>query len=115
MEQQQEVDAFREAFELPDLEGAEAAAAGTAAKRQKTAGSSSGAAAKKDKPAQPSTLAEWRAAQLDGRLAALTNPILKGFCSEHGLPVGGKKDDLLQRVVAYLDTLPGDAGAGDAA
>ena len=102
---------LREAFELPDLEGAEAAAAGTAAKRQKTTGTG----ATKDKPAQPSTLAEWRAAHLDGRLSGLTNPLLKGFCSEHGLPVGGRKDDLLGRIVSYLDTLPEDAGAGDAA
>jgi hypothetical protein len=39
-----------------------------------------------------------------GELAGLTNPTLKGYCSENKLPQTGKKDDLVARVTEHLAT-----------
>ena len=33
----------------------------------------------------------------------MTNPTLKAFCKERGLPVSGKKDELLARAEAFLE------------
>ena len=112
-ERQPAVDAFREAFQLPDAEGAEEAAGG---KKQKTSGGGGGGGVKKEKAATPTTLAEWINAHVAGRLASLTNPILKEFCKQQGLPVGGKKDDLLARVIDFLEEkMQEEAAAGGGA
>jgi ATP-dependent DNA helicase 2 subunit 1 len=105
-----EMAAFRKAFELPDIDGAEALAGGPA-KRQRTA------APKEEKLSLSgsSPMAEWVAAHMQGRLSTLTNPTLKEFLKEHGLPVGGKKDDLIARVHDFIElTIAQDAAQGEA-
>ena len=49
----------------------------------------------------------------------MTNPALKDFCKSRGLPVGGKKDDLLARIADHLEeemardpSLAGGGGGG---
>lgn len=100
-----ELDAFREAFDLTDAETAEGLAGGSSSsgKRKASAGGGGALAPKKEKFEAPTSLAEWVSVHLKGQLASLTNPILKGFCSEHKLGVGGKKDDLLARIAEYLE------------
>ena len=98
-----QIAAFREAYEL----AREAEADAGTAKRQRTS-----AAPKAEKAAPPSSLAEWIASHVAGRLSELTNPLLKEFCKSHGLAVGGKKDDLLARISDFLDgEMARDAGA----
>ena len=72
------------------------------------------------KLATPTSLAEWIAAHLQGRISTLTNPALKDFCKSRGLPVGGKKDDLLARIADHLEeemardpSLAGGGGGGE--
>lgn len=89
----EQMGAFKEAFELADVD-VEAAAG---AKRQKTA------APKVEKLTPPTCFAEWIRAHLQGRLSSLTNPLLKEFCKAQGLAVGGKKDDLLARIYDHLE------------
>ena len=84
--------AFKAAFALGDYVPDE-----PSAKRPKSG------APKAEKAAPPSSLAEWISALLKGELASLTIPLLKEFCKGHGLPVGGKKDDLLARVTDFLE------------
>ena len=104
---QPQLDAFKDAFELHDVD-----VDGGASKRQKTG-------PKVEKLATPTSLAEWIAAHLQGRISTLTNPALKDFCKSRGLPVGGKKDDLLARIADHLEeemardpSLAGGGGGG---
>ena len=41
----------------------------------------------------------------EGTLEKQTVPVLKGFCKEHGLPQGGKKDEVAKRVHAKLEAM----------
>ena len=90
-----DADAFRSTFALPTSEEARELVAGPAAKKQRTAPAV--------KLAPPSTMSGWVSAHLQGRLKEMTNPVLKAFCKDQALPVGGKKDDLLARVEAFLE------------
>ena len=74
------MDAFREAFELPDAEGADEIA--NPAKKAKTGGGAAGGGGvKKEKASTPTTLAEWISAHMAGRLASLTSEQPPGGCS----------------------------------
>jgi hypothetical protein len=55
------------------------------------------------KPELPGSLQEWLAAYRDERLESFTIPTLKEFCKANGLPVGGKKGDLVARVHDWLE------------
>ena len=50
----------------------------------------------------PETTADWLVLHERGSLGGLTNPVLKGYCTSNKLPVGGKKDDLVERISAHL-------------
>lgn len=58
--------------------------------------------AKRLKVAVPQTQDEWMQAHREERLADLTAAVLKDKCREAGLPVSGKKDELVARVAVYL-------------
>lgn len=85
-----QVEAFRVAFELPGLpellEGGSKRQKTTAAPRLKVTVPASGDAA--------AVLALYHA----GTLGSLTIPNLKEIAKERGVPVGGKKDELLARI-----------------
>lgn len=44
----------------------------------------------------------WQQAADSGRLAKLTVPVLKEYLREHGLPLSGKKADLVARIEGHL-------------
>ena len=71
--------------------------------------------AKVEKLAPPETLNEWLVAHEAGRLSTLTNPLLQSFCKEHGLAVGGKKDDKLARIHDFLEQMKSQQAAEPAA
>jgi hypothetical protein len=93
-----QLEAFQQVFGLPTTAEADAAS-GVAAKRPKTSAGSSAA----PKPELPGSLQEWLAAYRDERLESFTIPTLKEFCKANGLPVGGKKGDLVARVHDWLE------------
>ena len=98
-----QLEAFQQVFGLPTSAEADAASGG-AAKRPKTSAGSSAA----PKPELPGSLQEWLAAYRDERLESFTIPTLKEFCKANGLPVGGKKGDLVARVHDWLEKAKDD-------
>jgi hypothetical protein len=79
--------AFREAFGLSDAP----VASSSGAKRQKV-----------EKVETPGCLADWVGLWQQGNLSSQTIPTLKAFCKEQGLPLAGKKDDLMARIHDHL-------------
>ncbi|KAK3285317.1 ATP-dependent DNA helicase II subunit 1 [Cymbomonas tetramitiformis] len=47
---------------------------------------------------------DWVALAKEGKLAKLTVPKLKAYCSAHKLPASGKKDDLVARISEHLSS-----------
>jgi len=95
--------AFSAAFELPPLAELE-----LPAKRARLP------APPKPAPPAASDLGAIRALCTSGELGSLTVAALKEICREHGLPLGGKKDALLERVRGFVDqpaAEPDDSGA----
>jgi ATP-dependent DNA helicase 2 subunit 1 len=90
-----QMEAFRAAFELPEL--AEQLDSTAAGKRQKTA-----SAPRLKAPApEPGDVAAVMALYEAGTLASLTIPKLKDAARGLGLALGGKKDDLVARIHDY--------------
>lgn len=70
--------------------------------------SKGGAASRKRERAGPSGAAgagssvNWQQAADTGRLAKLTVPVLKEYLREHGLPLAGRKADLVARIEEHI-------------
>jgi len=86
--------AFRDAFGFVDAPagGGAARGAGGAAKRQKT-----------EKVETPTSIGDWVGLWQSGQLDSQTIPVLKAFCKENGLGVGGRKDALTARIHDFLE------------
>ena len=77
----------------------------------------SGGASKKpkvEKVGPPQSLAEWISLWQSNGLSGQTAPILKAFCKERGLPVSGKKDDLIARLHDHLSDCAAEDNAARA-
>jgi hypothetical protein len=72
-------------------------------KRKADSGGGGGGAKKAKKAAEPDTTGiDWAAAAAAGELSKQTVPNLKAFLKSKGLPVGGKKADIVDRVAGAL-------------
>lgn len=89
-------------------EYAEPQAGGAARKRAAAAGDAGGT--KRLKGGAPETAREWRDLANADQLGQLTAPILKGYCDQHSLKKGGKKDELAARVRDHILSAGTDEG-----
>jgi len=100
--QRRHVEAFKNAVELPDNA---LSLVGDSKRPSVYAGDTAGSASKRQKvvtePMDAATVADLKASDLND----FTLPALKDYCRKLGLPVGGKKADVVERVQDKLNEM----------